>query len=496
MQKIDMSGNSSERFVAAVDFGTKTTALAVARIEGNNTQIVFYKTAPSAGILHSAIAGVTKVEAVLKGLIDEAEKDLNIKISQIVTGLPRCFIRQQDATGTLPRNNPDDCISEEEIDTLKSLAQESDQNNDSTEMIYGVIAQSFSTGDYFQLIENDVIGMTGEELTGHFKVFIGPKRPISSMTKVFNDLGIAVCRTYFTPVATAKAVLTEEEKSNGVALIDLGAGTTSVSIFSKKVLAAYGAIPFGGNTVTGDIRNEGGISEDLAENIKVAFGGCMPEKLLNFGEKIIQIETEDMSAYKQIPVTYLAEIITARMKEILDAMLWYIQESGLANELRKGIVITGGGSEMLNIANYIKELSGYNVRVAYPRHGFVAAGAENILRTDAATIAGLILSGRDDNVNCCIENEDGATRPGIEEPAEPEPEPDKAVETVEVPEGPKEEPAEKPKEEPKEEPKKKPEPEKKKKEKRPFIWTILGKAGKAINDVYENATNEMNDEKL
>lgn len=88
MQKIDMSGNSSERFVAAVDFGTKTTALAVARIEGNNTQIVFYKTAPSAGILHSAIAGVTKVEAVLKGLIDEAEKDLNIKISQIVTGLP------------------------------------------------------------------------------------------------------------------------------------------------------------------------------------------------------------------------------------------------------------------------------------------------------------------------------------------------------------------------------------------------------------------------
>ena len=66
------------------------------------------------------------------------------------------------------------------------------------------------------------------------------------MTKVFNDLGIAVCRTYFTPVATAKAVLTEEEKSNGVALIDLGAGTTSVSIFSKKVLAAYGAIPFGG----------------------------------------------------------------------------------------------------------------------------------------------------------------------------------------------------------------------------------------------------------
>ena len=94
-------------------------------------------------------------------------------------------------------------------------------------------------------------------------------------------------------------------------------------------------------------------------------------------------------------------------------------------------------------------------------------------------------------MNCCIENEGGATKPGIEEPAEQEP--DEVVETVEVPEGPKEKPAEEPEEEPKEEPKKKPEPEKKKKEKRPFIWTILGKA---INDAYENATNEMKDEKL
>ena len=146
---------------------------------------------------------------------------------------------------------------------------------------------------------------------------------------------------------------------------------------------------------------------------------------------------------------------------------------------------------MLNIANYIKELSGYNVRVAYPRHGFVAAGAENILRTDAATIAGLILSGRDDNVNCCIENEGGATRPGTEEPAAQEPA--EVVETVEVPEEPKDEPEEEPAGKQKDESEKKPETVKKKKEKRPFIWTILGKA---INDAYENATNEMKDEKL
>lgn len=512
-----MSGNSSERFVAAVDFGTKKTALAVAKVEGSNTQVLFYKTAPSAGIMHSAIAGVLKVEAVLKGLIEEAEKDLNIKISQVVTGLPRCFIRQQDATGTVERSNPDDCITEDEIENLKSLAQDSGEEADSSnERIYGIVAQSFSTGDYFQLIENDVVGMTGDELTGHFKVFIGKKRPISNMTKVFNDLGLAVCRTYFTPAATAKAVLTEEERSNGVALIDLGAGTTSVSIFTKKVLAAYGAVPFGGNTITGDIRSECGISEELAENIKMAYGGCMPDKLLNLGEKILQIETDDMSAYKQIPVTYLSEIITARVKEIADAMLWHIQQSGLQNELRKGIVITGGGAEMLNLANYLRDLSGYNVRVAYPRRGFVASGAEDILKSDAATIAGLILNGRDDNVNCCIESE-GYAAGKPEQAKEPE-----RLDAVEIPVEEKADagagevkpetpavaaetevgaavPEAKPSEEcpePEEKPAPKPADAPKEKKKKGFIWKFIGKVSDTVNGAYENATSEINNEEV
>lgn len=132
----------------------------------------------------------------------------------------------------------------------------------------------------------------------------------------------------------------------------------------------------------------------------------MPDRLLTLGEKTIQIETNDMSAYKQILVKYLSEIITTRMKEIIDAMLYEIQTSGLSMDLRKGIVITGGGAEMLNISNYIKDLSGYNVRIGYPRHGFMATGCEDILKTDAATIAGLLLLSRDENINCCLYDED------------------------------------------------------------------------------------------
>lgn len=395
----------NEKFIAAVDFGTRKTAFAVARVEGNNTQLLYYKTAPSAGVMHGSVAGITKVSEVLRPMVEEAEKDLGIKVRKVVTGLPKCYTKQFDATGTVKRSDPDDCITAEEIDSVKQYAQESDDEhlNNAAEQLYSIVAQSFSTETYFQLIENDIIGMTGDEITGHFKIFVGQKRPVTNMEKVLNNLGIDVASKYFTPISTAKAVLNEDDTNNGVALIDLGAGSTTLSIFSKRALSAYFSIPFGGNTVTRDIQNECGISEYYAENLKKAYGGCMPEKLLTLGEKTIQIETDDMSSYTRIPVTYLSELITARVREIIDAMLYCIQESGFKNDLRKGIVLTGGGAEMLNIANYIREVSGYDVRIGYPKHSFVANGLDDIFKTDAATVVGLLLSGRNDGLNCCTE---------------------------------------------------------------------------------------------
>lgn len=417
--------NLSERVIAAVDLGSSKIALGIARVEGNNTQILFYRSVPSRGIAYSEVRNPGHTGAVLKELIRSAEEELNITIRQVVVGLPRCNVRQADATGTLTRSVPEDCITMEEVAAIKDMAQESlSSSTGGKEKIYGVIAQSFSTDDYFQLIENDVVGMTGDELSGHFKVFLGKSTPIINLTRVFNDLGLGISRTYFTPLATAKAVLTEEETGNGVALLDMGAGTTSISIFEKKVLVDYASIPFGGNTITGDIHTECGISERLADNIKKAYGGCMPDKLQTLGDKIIQIETDDMSAYRQVPVSYLSEIITARAKEIIDAMLYEIQQSGLANDLRKGLVITGGGAEMLNIANYIKELSGYNVRVAYPRHGFVATGCEDILETDASTLVGMLLMARDEGLNGCLYN---GTVPAEEKQEKAEPETVKEV---------------------------------------------------------------------
>lgn len=393
-----------EKYIAAVDMGTRKTALTVAKISGDDVSIVYYKELPSDGIKNSAVFNPKKAETPIRTVIEEAEDELKIKIMQVVVGLPRCDVTQEIAQARVNRTDPDENITQEEVETLKALAQQDyPLKDEARQILYGAVAQSFSTEEEFQLTENDIIGVISDTFEGNFKLFIGKKSAVRSIEKIFNGLGIAIAKKYFTPGSQAKAVLTQDEMQGGVALVDFGAGATSVTIYQGDILRHYAAIPFGGNTITGDIMTECGISESLAENIKYAYGACMPEKLQTLGEKTIQIEGSVEEGFKQIPVKYLSEIITARVKEIMDAILYEIQCSGLADSLRNGMVITGGGAKLTNIANYIKEMSGYNVRIGRPRRKVSADGCPGVFDPTATTSVGMILSAKDDGLAGCID---------------------------------------------------------------------------------------------
>lgn len=394
-----------ERYIASVDLGTSKLAVCVARIQDQNVEVIYYKESPSLGIRYSYVLIPGKVKEEVRKAISEAQQALRIKIQQVIVGLPRWYVRQETASASMTRPEPDDLIQESEIKALKSMALESYPLEDSTkEVIYGAVAQSFSTEDSINEPENDIVGMAAETLEGNFKVFIGNRRYSSNIDSVFNDLGIAIAKKYFTPGITAKAVLKSEQMENGVALIDIGAGVSSVTIFKDKIMRFYAAIPFGGNSVTNDIKSECNFSFELAENIKKAYGACMPHKLSSLGEKSIQIVDEDGNTTAQVSVKYISEIITARMKEIIEALLFRIQESGFASEedLRAGVVVTGGGAELVNCANYIKELSGYTVKVGRPRKLFSCEGCPEASETSAATSMGMILSARNDRFLNCV----------------------------------------------------------------------------------------------
>ena len=392
-----------DRYIATVDLGTSKIALSVTRVSGENAEILFYRERPSDGVRYGCIYNPAKASVPLKEIIREAEEELSIKITQVVIGVPRYGVTQETASANLDRSDAESCITQEEIDSIKEMALDSyPLSKPEDQEIYGASAQSFSTDDSLNYTEGDVVGMPSAVLRGNFKIFIGLKKASRNIDIMLNKADVALARKYFLPPLTANAVLQSEEKENGVALIEMGAGVTSVSIYQGGILRYYNSIPFGGRSISNDIKLECGFTEVLAENIKLGFGACMPDKLQTMGDKILQIVDEENGTDQLLPVKYLSEIITARVKEIVDAILFLIQDSGYADRLRNGVVLTGGCANLAGCANMIKQMSGYNVRIGFPKtRNLSFSGCPGIADTGAVATVGMLLYAREDtHLNC------------------------------------------------------------------------------------------------
>lgn len=416
-----------DRYIVSIDFGTFRIAVAVASVSGDDTKIVYYKETPVSGMRNSRILNESKVAQALKKAIEDAEDLLGIKINGAVVGMPRFYVSTEENSAAIDRE-PDSFITPVEIEELKNFAQDNypveDPDHDT---VYGAIAQSFSTDDEFQVIEDDIVGMSGKRLEGNFKVFIGNRSSLDKIDKVMKAAGIMALKKYFTPQLTADATLFASETDNGVALIDFGGGCTSLSIYYKNILRHYSSIPFGGCNVTRDIQTESSIKASLAENIKLAYGACMPEKLQNLSEKQLLIKSENGDADKRLSVKYLSEIITAREEEIVNAMLYEIGKSGFADKIQSGIVITGGGAQMANLGNLITEMSGYGVRIGRPNFKGIYNCCTGLGSPSAATSVGLVKAAAELGASCAFSRESIAenaeTADGVsqktEETAEP-----------------------------------------------------------------------------
>ncbi len=391
-----------DRYIVAIDLGTSKIALAVANAEGDGARLVYYKETPADGMRCGRILNEAKATVSLKEALRDAEDILGIKITGAVTAMPRFYVRTEENSASTTDREPDSQITVEEIEALKSFARDSNPVDDTdSEAVYGVAAQSFSTDEDFQLIEDDVIGMSGKVLEGNFKIFIGKKSPLNRIDRVMKAAEIVPLRKYFAPQVTADSVLFPTEKDNGVALIDFGCGCTSVSIYYRNVLRFYSSIPFGGGNITNDIHVQGNIPVRLAENIKLAYGACMPDNLQNLSEKQLLIKNAEGDADKRLSVSLLSEIVTAREEEILRAIIYEIGRSKFADKLQSGIVITGGAAQMTNLGNFITELSGCEVRIGRPRMVGIINGCTGTTALTATTAIGLAAAGiAEEGLNC------------------------------------------------------------------------------------------------
>ena len=389
-----------ERYVAAVDLGSSVVRLCVARIQGDDVEVVHYGERGSAGIRSSLVFNPQLTASVVGELIRKAEEALMVRLSQVIVSLPRKDVVQLTASMKMDRSSPNEYITREELRDLRALALDTYPLPDpQKQSIYGVVAQSFAIDEGMTLREREVVGTLSSTIEGKFKVFVGRHQAVTALDKIFNCLEIAVVKQYFQPEAVSRAVLSDVERNGGVALVDVGGGVTSVSIYQGGILRYFASIPFGGEAVAGDIETECAIPADLAERIKVRFGACQPDNLGALSEKVLQIRLTD--PFTEIPVKYISEIVDSRCREIVDAVLYYIEESGYANSLRSGVVVTGGGAELMNFISLFKYMSGYKVRKGCPRHHFSSAVGKDVYSASASAVVGMILWAKEDALLDC-----------------------------------------------------------------------------------------------
>lgn len=400
-----------EKYIVAADLGTAKMSLIVVKVNGFDTQVVYYKEIASAGVRYSGVCSMSQAHAPLDVLIKGAETALNIKINHVVIGMPKFPIRQETNSGKIMDRGEDTEITAEDIENIKKFAQDNYRLADEEkEAVYGAVAQSFSDSENFQTKEEDIIGMASDVIEGHFNIFIGRKKELKNADSLLAKSDTSAIKKYFTAHTTAKLVLTESEMDNGVVLVDMGGGATSVSIYVDGIMRHYASIPFGGKSITSDIKSELQITEKLAENIKLAFGACMSDKLQNMSEKVLYIEDKLTHMEKQVPVKYLSDIITARVEELVEAILYIIKSSGFEDDIRCGIVLTGGVSKTVNLRTLIKEMSGYHTRIGHPMVQLSSEGIEGADNVSAATILGLVMEAINENIpNCALDLDDNIT---------------------------------------------------------------------------------------
>lgn len=380
--------NSKKDYVAAIDIGTTKIVTAIARRnENGRIEILAISRADSRGVRRGVVRNIEEASASIQGTVDLVKKQSGIDFSEVYVGVAGEYIRSVRNRSYINRDSWDEEITQEEIGRL--LEDSSRLPVDAMEMVIHVLPQDFVV-DNEPGITNPV-GMTGKRLEGNFHIVIGKIDSLKTVKRCLNNLNLGVKSFVLEPIASSEAVLTEDEKEAGVALIDIGGGTTDLAIYYDGIIRHTAVIPFGGNVITSDIKEGCGILQRQAEILKIKYGSALGD--MEDENKVATIPGISGREPKEVSFRTLAYIIQARMEEIIDRIMFQIETSGYADKLAAGIVITGGGALLRNLPHLIKFRTGLDVRLGYPAEHLAGSLNQEANHPMYATCLGLILQG-------------------------------------------------------------------------------------------------------
>lgn len=378
----------SSDIIVGLDIGTTKIACIVGqRNEYDKIEILGYGKAPSIGVSRGVVANIEKTVQSIRRAVDEASLKSTVNIDHVFVGIAGQHIKSHQHRGSLVRNTLDNEVDQNDIDTLiedmhKLVMQPGEE-------IIHVIPQEYIV-DKEQGIK-DPIGMSGISLEANFHIITGQITAAKNINKCVVKSGMNVEDLILEPLASAEAVLTEEEKEAGIALVDIGGGTTDIAIFQDGIIRHTAVIPLGGNIITEDIKEGCSIIKNQAEALKVKFGSALASE--NREEEIVSIPGLRGRPPKEITLKNLANIIQARIEEIVEHVFFEIKNSGYEKKLIAGIVLTGGGAQLKHIAQIFEFLTGLDTRIGYPNEHLASNVPEELSSPQYATSIGLVIKG-------------------------------------------------------------------------------------------------------
>ncbi|PID93324.1 MAG: cell division protein FtsA [Bacteroidetes bacterium] len=376
------------KYVAAVDIGTTKIVSLVGRLnEQGKLEVLGMSQTASIGIRRGVVLNIDETVNAIQTTTAEAVKQSGVKFPEVFVGIAGQHIKSVRNRGYINRDSYDDEITRDDLQKLINDMYKIPV--DVGEEIIHVLPQNYIVDN-----ENGVknpVGMFGKRLEGNFHIVIGQITSARNIGKCINRVGLDVKQLVLEPLASSAAVLTDDEKEAGVALIDIGGGTTDVAVYYDDVIRHTAVIPFGGNVITRDIKEGCAILQRQAESLKIQFGSALGD--LAQEDKVVTIPGISGREPKEISFRSLAYIIQSRMEEIIDAVSYEIENSGYLDKLSAGIVLTGGGSLLKHLSQLVKFKTGMDVRLGFPGENLAADTIEAVNQPMLATSVGLLLKG-------------------------------------------------------------------------------------------------------
>ena len=382
-----MQKNNNE-LVVGLDIGTtKICAIVGRKNEFGKLEILGMGTAVSEGVIRGMVTNINSTMQSIVKAVREAEDQAGVNIEVVNVGIAGQHIRSSVHHGSRTRHNGDDEITVDDVTQL-TLDMYKTVFPLGNEIIH-VMPQVYTVDGVEKI--NDPVGMMGVRLQADFHVITAQTNAIKNIKKCIDKSSLKIDELILEPIASSLSVLTKEEKEAGIVLVDIGGGTTDVAIFYDNIIRHTSVIPFGGNIITSDIIEGCKVMQKQAEQLKVKYGSAMSS--MTKPNEIISIQALKDRPNKEISRKNLAQVIEARMTEIVEMVHMEIVNSGYYNKIAGGIVITGGGAQLANAKQLFELITGLDVRIGYPNEHLGKSKMEEVKSPMYSTAIGLVLAG-------------------------------------------------------------------------------------------------------